>query len=183
MTRARSPLADQIIAASPNAYESLLVSGGTPQSARQLLGGVSASDLIAGKSSADAEGMLAGLWLWLDGLEESHRISQGLSSLTGSFWHAIMHRREGDFSNSKYWYARAEGHPALAMIGQQAAALVNPLPADKRLLRIAGGEWNGAAMADLVAEVYMRPEHTMFETAVALQRLEWKGLFDYCAAG
>jgi hypothetical protein len=84
MTRARSPLADQIIAASPNAYESLLVSGGTPQSARQLLGGVSASDLIAGKSSADAEGMLAGLWLWLDGLEESHRISQGLSSLTGS---------------------------------------------------------------------------------------------------
>jgi hypothetical protein len=30
-----------------------------------------------------------------------------------SFWHAIMHRREGDFWNSKYWYARCRNHPAL----------------------------------------------------------------------
>jgi hypothetical protein len=127
--------------------------------------------------------MLAGLWLWLDGLEESHRISQGLATQTGSFWHAIMHRREGDFSNSKYWYARAAGHPVMAILGQQASALVNPMPADKRLLKIVANGWNAGAMVDLAEEMYGQPENPLFAAAVVLQRLEWKTLFDYCAAG
>src|SRR5689334_18276195 len=49
----------------------------------------------------EAQGMLAGLWLWHDYLDESHRICQALETETGALWHAIMHRREGDFSNSK----------------------------------------------------------------------------------
>lgn len=53
----------------------------------------------------------AGLWLYVDELERSHEISQNLPSPLGSLWHAIMHRREGDFSNSKYWYRQAGTHP------------------------------------------------------------------------
>jgi hypothetical protein len=60
-----------------------------------------------------ARACLAGLWLRFDFLEESHRISQEIDSPTGSFWHAIMHRREGDFGNSKYWWRRVGKHPAL----------------------------------------------------------------------
>ncbi len=180
---ARTPLIAKIIEADPAAYGKLVVEGGTPELARQMLDGVTAEQLVAAKSSADSQGMLAGLWLWLDGLGESHRISRGLSTQTGSFWHAIMHRREGDFSNSKYWYARAAGHPALAILGQQGSAMVNPMPADKRLLKIVANGWNAGAMVDLAREMHGQPQDPIFPAAVALQRLEWKTLFDYCAAG
>lgn len=53
----------------------------------------------------------AGLWLYVDDLDRSHAISQDLHSPEGSFWHAIMHRREGDFSNSKYWLRQAGATP------------------------------------------------------------------------
>ena len=58
--------------------------------------------------------LCAGLWLYVDELDRSHRISQGLNDPTGSFWHGIMHRREGDFSNSHHWMRQAgDDHPAL----------------------------------------------------------------------
>src|SRR6476661_1793936 len=44
---------------------------------------------------------LAGMWLLHDYLDESHNISQRIDTPEGSYWHAIMHRREGDFSNAK----------------------------------------------------------------------------------
>ena len=39
----------------------------------------------------------AGIWLYVDDLDQSHRVSQTVHTPTGSYWHAIMHRREGDF--------------------------------------------------------------------------------------
>lgn len=51
------------------------------------------------------------LWLLAGELERSHRVSQSIESAEGSFWHGIMHRREGDFGNSKYWFRRVGRHP------------------------------------------------------------------------
>src|SRR5690606_38969416 len=45
----------------------------------------------------------AGLWLYIDELDRSHVVSQTIDDATGSYWHGIMHRREGDFGNSHYW--------------------------------------------------------------------------------
>jgi hypothetical protein len=48
---------------------------------------------------------------WLYGfLEESHVIAQGIHTGEGSYWHALMHRSEGDFSNSMYWFRRVGKH-------------------------------------------------------------------------
>ena len=41
------------------------------------------------------------------------QMSQGIDTPAGSFWHAIMHRREGAFGNSKCWWRRPGPHPAL----------------------------------------------------------------------
>ena len=49
-----------------------------------------------------AAACLAGLWLHHDFLDESHRISQEVHTTTGSYWHALMHRREPDSENTKY---------------------------------------------------------------------------------
>ncbi|TWT93659.1 hypothetical protein [Neorhodopirellula pilleata] len=56
---------------------------------------------------------LAGLWLLAGDLDRSHAISQADSSAEGSFWHGIMHRREADYSNAKYWFRRVAAHPVL----------------------------------------------------------------------
>lgn len=49
----------------------------------------------------------AALWLYVDDLERSHEVSQRINTQIGSCWHAIMHRRERDFSNSLYWWRQA----------------------------------------------------------------------------
>ena len=55
------------------------------------------------KRPVSRPGLVAGIWLYVDDLDRSHTISQSLDTVEGSLWHAIMHRRESDFSNSKYW--------------------------------------------------------------------------------
>lgn len=50
---------------------------------------------------------MAALWLLAGDLEKSHAISQSLETPLGSFWHGVMHRREGDYGNAKYWFRRS----------------------------------------------------------------------------
>jgi hypothetical protein len=167
-----------------DAYSRLVVAGGDgPSEAGDLLGSASPEQLLSGAivSLEDARGLLAGLWLWHDFLDESHEISQRIASATGSFWHAILHRREGDFSNSKYWYAKCRNHPVLGAIYGQANGLIHPLPADKALLKLVNGSWDAFAFVDLVEEVYEKPGDPRREIAVSLQQMEWRALFDYCA--
>lgn len=76
----------------------------------------------------------AGLWLLVDELERSHRVSQNMENYEGFFWHGIMHRREGDYSNAKYWFRRVGSHPVhtklAAVIGEHASTLAEQLPLD-----------------------------------------------------
>jgi hypothetical protein len=185
MADVQSPLAVTILSANPLAYGALVVDGGTPAMAHELLDQVKPEQLVleTARPHAKADAMLAGLWLWHDGLEESHRISQSIQDATGSFWHAIMHRREGDFSNSKYWYARVGAHPVLKTLASQAGAVVNSLPADYSILRIVADGWNPNAFVDFVEKVTNDPKDIRYRAAVELQRAEWRALFQYCCIG
>ena len=183
-TDALSPFAIEILKIHlEDAYTRLVVAGEANPEAKAKLEGATPDQLIVGeiRSREDACALLSGLWLWHDGLDESHRISQDLSSDTGSFWHAIMHRREGDFSNAKYWYARCAAHPVQAAMYQNAVGLINQLPADKRLLRLVNQSWSASAFVDLVQDAHRAgPGDPMQQAAVSLQQLEWRYLFDHC---
>jgi hypothetical protein len=130
-------------------------------------------------SRDDGKAMLAGLWLWHDFLEESHRLSQEVQTPTGSYWHAIMHRREGDFSNSKYWLARVGDHPIDATLAIRADDVIRHHPADKSIFRLTSSGWNAGAFVDLVERVHDSPADPRYAVAVALQQLEWRLLFDF----
>jgi hypothetical protein len=177
-----SSLGRKLLKLDPNAYGELVPRGGGNAAARDLLESTQPVDLIAGKMVRrdDAQAILAGLWLYFDFLDESHTISQSLDNPTGSFWHAIMHRREGDFGNSKYWYARCQDHPSIATMAAAAAKHVNQMPADKSLLRLVASGWNPSAFVDLVQAVHESPSDPRHALAVGLQRLEWQVLFDHC---
>jgi hypothetical protein len=68
-------------------------------------------------SRQDAELVKAALYLKHGCLEECHKVAQAVPTPTGNYWHGIMHRHEGDISNSRYWYARVGRHPVLETIG------------------------------------------------------------------
>lgn len=40
---------------------------------------------------------------------QAHRLVQGMSDPMACWIHAIIHKIEGDASNSRYWYARTNG--------------------------------------------------------------------------
>jgi hypothetical protein len=177
-----SATARQLLKLNPDGYQKLVVTGDGYEPARQILRDVKPSQLVEANlpSPRATQAMLAGLWLFHGWLDESHRISQSLDTPTGSFWHAIMHRREGDFSNSKYWYARCADHPSLQPLAANAAAALNSQPADKSLLRLIVSGWNPNAFVDLVEAVHESPTDSRYRIAVTLQRLEWQTLFDHC---
>jgi hypothetical protein len=178
-----SSLAREILAVNiASSYRRLVVRGEGNDEAKKLLSAATPKQMIAGmiRSEDDAKAMLAGLWLWHDWLDESHVISQSLSSATGSFWHAIMHRREGDFSNSKYWYARCQNHPVMAQLANQAGQILHSMPADKNLLRVMSGGWSPNGFVDLVESAATDEKNSRQAAAVSLGQLEWRLLFDHC---
>ena len=127
-----------------------------------------------------ARACLAGLWLRHDFLDESHRISQDIETPAGSFWHGIMHRREGDFDNAKYWFRRVGRHPIFERLAQSA----HDLAADRKagpdaayLIRQA--DWDPFAFVDLCqhAQTGKLPLEAL---AKSIQLREWELLFDYC---
>ena len=79
---------------------------------------------------------VAGVWLLHDYLDESHRISQGIDTPSGSFWHGILHRREGDYSNAKYWFRHVGRYDVFDLLGQRAAELA-AIRGDTRIVAIA----------------------------------------------
>ena len=88
--------------------------------AKRRLDAVSVDELIGPDkvvSRDDAMLVKAALYLKHGFLNESHHISQSVATSTGSYWHGIMHRHEGDISNSHYWYDRTGNHPVLKQMG------------------------------------------------------------------
>ena len=109
----------------------------------------------------------AGLWLAFNFLDESHTISQDLDTPTGSYWHALMHRREGDFSNAKYWFHRVGKHPVAELLQPEAEQL-------------GWARWNHDAFVDL-CQANINPGRPRHAECCEIQFREWQRLFTWCA--
>lgn len=125
-----------------------------------------------------ARACLAGLWLHHDHLDRSHAVSQTIHSATGSYWHGIMHRREGDYPNAKYWFRRTGEHPVFPDLARSAARLAAGSGSDAERLT-AGGRWDPYAFVDL-CQAYVSGRSDRAGLCRRVQRLEWELLFDFC---
>lgn len=142
---------------------------------REGLGELSDAELIGGRvRDRDAAACVrSGLLLMANDLDASHAVSQTISTADGSFWHGIMHRREPDFGNSKYWFRRVGSHPAFPLLADRAGSG----PAAEEIRK--GGGWDAFHFVDLVegCERGQRPE--LGDELIELQELEMHTLLEY----
>ena len=126
-----------------------------------------------------AEACHSGLWLGHNFLDASHTLSQSNYSTTGSFWHGIMHRREGEFSNAKHWFRKAGDHPVFVPLNSSVRELAEELGTcpQSEFLRTQT-TWDPMAFIDLCEQVSQGGEdHTLLCGRVARQ--EWELLMQY----
>jgi len=153
------------------------------KAALPLLEKLSAESIFESVSDPDmADCCVAGLWLWHDFLDRSHDYSQQIGSPSGSYWHAIMHRREPDYSNSKYWYRRVGHHPIFEPLQEQIVELADQMENEPLVAEMVGNDtFDGFAFVDLCAEVG-RGKAELEDFCREVTRREWQLLFDYCYA-
>ena len=165
-----------------NVPYALVPSGGTSE-AREGLAGLSHESIFPDAQVADrdmADACLSGLWLRFDFLDRSHTISQEIHTSTGSFWHGIMHRREPDWSNAKYWFHKTGEHeifPDLLSAAKQCGAKLE-LPAPAKVL-LNSATWDPFAFVDL-CETAHRQASQLTSFCQRVQLAEWQLLFDFC---
>ena len=106
----------------------------------------------------------------IDAIDEAHTFFQDAPGDLGAYWHGMMHRREGDFENARYWFRRAGALPCFPALhraaGEFSADMARQPGWDPYLLT---GECERARFGAV-------------ETATALarlQRAEFAGVFDY----
>jgi len=126
-----------------------------------------------------AQACLAGLWLMYDFIDRSHEISQSLDTPTGSYWHGILHRREPDYDNAKYWFRHVGRHPVyetLAEAARELAAVAKPVAAAAFLAEQAA--WDPFRFVDLCAAAGGQSKSGQLCRLV--QQRECQLLFDFC---
>lgn len=135
-------------------------------SVRDELSALTVETAFDGRRITDAQMArccLSGIWLLHSFLDESHTISQNIATPSGSYWHGIMHRREGDFSNAKYWFDRVGDHPVFASLTM----------AD-------GSPWDAHQFVDDCQRALRSRDEAQIAVLREVQHREWQALFEHC---
>ncbi|MBL8849280.1 MAG: hypothetical protein JNG89_06330 [Planctomycetaceae bacterium] len=135
--------------------------------------------------AAAATTVRAGIAQLNDLLDESHNLAQSIEGHhDGDYWHAIMHRREPDYGNSKYWFRHVGQHPVFGQLAPRAADTLNNASADIRShwapkLKV-DSNWDPFAFVDLCEAAARDEDSSLGLTARRIQWLEMLLLLKHC---
>jgi hypothetical protein len=112
-------------------------------------------DATIGRLLPDREPLKGALHLWNDNLSRAHEIVQEIETPTAGYLHGVMHRREPDYGNSKYWFRRVGDHPLFQAVREAALDLLAGRFAELKEIRAEvekSGSWDALRMVDWCQE-------------------------------
>lgn len=112
-----------------------------------------------------------GLLYALDAIDEAHKIFQDSPGDLGAYWHGMMHRREGDFDNARYWFRRAGVLPVFSELHRAACEHSADMARQSN--------WDPYLFTGACEQARFGETEGLDKLA-SLQRIEFAGLFDYC---
>ena len=130
--------------------------------------------VVGGKTIGAAEPFAlvrGGLLYAVDALEPAHAIFQEAKGDLGSYWHGMMHRREADFDNARYWFRRAGELPFFGAL-QGAVSEFSPDMARQ-------SNWDPYLFTGQCEQARFGAEELVGEM-IKLQQVEFEVIFDYC---
>jgi hypothetical protein len=129
--------------------------------------------------ASESELLLALVLLWHDHHEPAHEISQAIENADGSYVHAILHRREPDYWNSKYWFRRVAVHPAYAELGRRVSEFLESR--GERALAaklVPAGRWDAMGFVD-ACEAAAKDSGERAALLKEVQRIEFETLAEH----
>jgi hypothetical protein len=167
-----SPLAAELLAEEDLLLRLRPTEPGSPDALRRIRDATE-EELTGGAVLAHASYprlIRAGLLYAYDGIDESHRIVQEIRTDQAGYWHGMIHRREGDFENARYWFRRTGRLGVFAEMHARASE-VSPLMARQM-------DWDPYVLVGQCEQARFGGDVDQKEL-VSLQRLEFEVMFGY----
>ena len=112
----------------------------------------------------------AGLFYYHNALDDSHKQAAKDEGDAAAYWHGMVHRREGDFENARYWMRRAGEQPVFQEMHSRASDAAPQMGRQ--------GHWDPFLFIHL-CEQYKYGETEYKKEIGHLQRVEFEVMFDY----
>lgn len=112
----------------------------------------------------------AALFYYHNALEDSHKEAAKDEGDIAAYWHGMVHRREGDFENARYWMRRAGEQPVFPEMHSRATDATPHMGRQ--------GKWDPFLFVHL-CEQYKYGETEYQKEIAQLQRVEFAVMFDY----
>ncbi|GEM_PF-213279 len=118
--------------------------------------------------------------LWHDHLDAAHALVQSRPEPEAGFIHAMMHRREPDYWNSKYWWRRVGAHAVFAELAHRAqprlTAHLRAVTNNAAAALIRNARWQPETFVDLCAAATTGAPTAELR---ALQQMEFETLLEF----